>query len=58
VIRPAVGVAGPADNLRSLNGGAMASKVPQKHEAKKVGKTLKEKRVAKQAKKTDKRPLV
>ena len=36
----------------------MAAKVPQKHNTKKVGKTLKEKRVAKQAKKADKRPLI
>jgi hypothetical protein len=36
----------------------MATKVPQKHNTKKAGKTLKEKRVAKQAKKADKRPLI
>ena len=36
----------------------MAQKVPQKHQTKKVGKTLKEKRVEKAAKKASKRPLV
>ena len=33
----------------------MPGKTPQKHESKKVGKSLKDKRVAKKAKKADKR---
>jgi hypothetical protein len=36
----------------------MPAKSPQKHETKKVGKSLKDKRVAKKAKKADKRPLL
>jgi hypothetical protein len=36
----------------------MPDKSPQKHESKKVGKSLKDKRVAKKAKKADKRPLL
>jgi hypothetical protein len=35
----------------------MASKSPQKSSAKKVGKSLKEKRDVKQAKKADRKPL-
>jgi hypothetical protein len=36
----------------------MPAKSPQKHEPKKVGRSLKDKRVAKKAKKADKRPLL
>jgi hypothetical protein len=36
----------------------MPDKSPQKHESKKVGKSLKDKRVAKKAKKAEKRPLL
>ena len=35
----------------------MPEKSPQKHNTKKVGKTLKEKRVEKQAKKSGSRPI-
>ena len=36
--------------------GGMANKVPEKHNAKKPGKSLKEKRADKHAKKAEKRP--
>ncbi len=38
-------------------GGTMPEKSPQKHNAKKVGKSLKEKRADKKAKTAEKRPL-
>ena len=44
----------PTDGRRCHAGG-MANKVPEKHNAKKPGKSLKEKRADKQKKKTERR---
>ena len=40
---------------RRCHAGGMANKVPEKHNAKKPGKSLKEKRADKQKKKTERR---
>jgi hypothetical protein len=54
---PLFPVAGSVSPKRPLTGVLMANKAPQKSSTKKVGKTLKEKRVAKTEKKEKKTGL-